>query len=57
MNGKDVDFNKYSTGQNLRPRQDYIKELRIKVKQDASNYQLMNIDALPYFGKKDNANS
>lgn len=54
---RDVDFNKYSTGQNLRPRQDYIKELRIKVKQDASNYQLMNIDALPYFGKKDNANS
>lgn len=51
---KDNDFNKYSTGQNLRPRQDYIKELRIKVKQDATNYQLGHVSTLPYF--QDNSN-
>lgn len=54
MNVKDNDFNKYSTGQNLRPRQDYIKELRIKVKQDATNYQLGHVSTLPYF--QDNSN-
>lgn len=47
---RDADFNKYSTGQNLRPRQDYLSELRTKVKQDTTNYQFLNITDLPYFG-------
>ena len=46
---KNADFAKYSTGQNLRPRQEYIAELRRKVKQDITNYQCMHIDELPYF--------
>lgn len=46
---RDVDFNKYSTGQNLRPRQEYIGTLRTKAKQDTTNYQLLDIENLPYF--------
>ena len=46
---RDVDFNKYSTGQNLRPRQEYIKQLRTDIKQDMTDYELMNIGTFPYF--------
>lgn len=46
---KDADFARYSTGQNLRPRQEYINELRRKVKQDVTNYQLLHLTQLPYF--------
>lgn len=46
---KNSDFQRYSTGQNLRPRQEYIAELRRKVKQDITNYQCLHIDELPYF--------
>lgn len=46
---RDVDFNKYSTGQNIRPRQDYIAQLRSDVKMDINNYQLMHLGELPYW--------
>ena len=45
----DVDFKRLATGQNLKPRQAYLEELRRKVKQDATNYQFMHINQLPYF--------
>ena len=45
----DVDFKRLATGQNLKPRQAYLQELRRKAKQDATNYQFMHIDKLPYF--------
>ncbi len=46
---RDVDFNRFATGQNLKPRQAYLEELRRKVKQDATNYQFQHINNLPYF--------
>ena len=46
---RDVDFNRFATGQNLKPRQAYLEELRRKVKQDAKNYQFQHINNLPYF--------
>lgn len=46
---RDVDFNKYSTGQNLRPRQDYLAQLRSDVKMDINNYQFMHMNELPYW--------
>ena len=46
---RDVDFNRFATGQNLKPRQVYLEELRRKVKQDATNYQFQHINNLPYF--------
>lgn len=49
MNVKDVDFNKYSTGQNLRPRQDYLDALRRKVKMDTTNYLFMHLNTLSYW--------
>ena len=45
----DVDFKRLATGQNLKPRQAYLQELRRKAKQDATNYQFMHINQLPYF--------
>ena len=45
----DVDFKRLATGQNLKPRQAYLQELRRKAKQDATNYQFMHIDKLPHF--------
>lgn len=38
------EFKKYSTGQNLKERQSYLRMLRGRVKQDGSNYQLRNLD-------------
>lgn len=35
---QDGDFKKYSTGQNLRPRQDYLRDQRTRIKQDITNY-------------------
>ena len=46
---RDVDFNRLATGQNLKPRQAYLEELRRKAKQDATNYQFQYLDNLPYF--------
>ena len=45
----DVDFKRLATGQNLKPRQAYLQELRRKAKQDATNYQFMHMNELPYF--------
>ena len=45
----DVDFKRLATGQNLKPRQAYLQELRRKAKQDATNYQFMHIEKLPDF--------
>ena len=46
---RDVDFNRFASGQNLKPRQAYLEELRRKAKQDATNYQFQHLDSLPYF--------
>ena len=46
---RDVDFNRFATGQNLKLRQSYLEELRRKVKQDATNYQFQHISVIPYF--------
>lgn len=46
---RDVDFNRFATGQNLKPRQAYLEELRRKAKQDATNYQFQYLTSLPYF--------
>ena len=46
---RDVDFNRFATGQNLKPRQAYLEELRRKVKQDTTSYQFQYINDLPYF--------
>ena len=46
---RDVDFNRLATGQNLKPRQAYLEELRRKAKQDATNYQFQYLTNLPYF--------
>lgn len=45
----DVDFKRLATGQNLKPRQAYLQELRRKAKQDATNYQFQHMNQLPYF--------
>ena len=45
----DIDFKRLATGQNLKPRQTYLQELRRKVKQDATNYQFIHMNKLPYF--------
>lgn len=45
----DSDFKRYSTGQNLRPRQDYLNGLREKVKQDSTEYLTLHISELPFF--------
>ena len=45
----DVDFKRQATGQNLKPRQAYLEELRRKAKQDATNYQFQHLASLPYF--------
>ena len=46
---RDVDFNRFATGQNLKPRQAYLEELRRKAKQDATNYQFQYLTELPFF--------
>lgn len=46
---RDVDFNRFASGQNLKPRQAYLEELRRKAKQDATNYQFQYLTSLPYF--------
>lgn len=50
---RDVDFNRFATGQNLKPRQAYLEELRRKAKQDATNYQFQYLTDLPYFNGND----
>lgn len=47
----DSDFKRYSTGQNLRPRQDYLNGLREKVKQDSVDYNVTHLSELPFFNE------
>lgn len=47
----DSDFKRYSTGQNLRPRQDYLNGLREKVKQDSVDYNITHLSELPFFNE------
>jgi hypothetical protein len=47
----DSDFKRYSTGQNLKPRQDYLNALREKVKQDSVEYNLQHLSELPFFNE------
>lgn len=48
---QDKEFKRYSTGQNLNPRQNYLTELKTRVHQEGQNYQaLRNFDKLPFFG-------
>jgi len=47
----DSDFKRYSTGQNLRPRQDYLNALREKVKQDSVDYNVAHLSELPFFNE------
>lgn len=44
-----IDFKRLATGQNLKPRQAWLEELRRKVKQDATNYLFQDFSKLPYF--------
>lgn len=48
---QDKAFKKYATGQNLKQRQEYIRLLREKVKQDGTNYQMTKFSSLPFFGE------
>lgn len=43
------EFKRRSAGENLKERQNYIKLLREKVKQDGTNYQLLHLNELPFF--------
>jgi hypothetical protein len=48
---QDKEFKRYSTGQNLTPRQNYLTELKTRVHQEGQNYQaLQNFSNLPFFG-------
>ena len=48
---QDKEFKRYSTGQNLTPRQNYLTELKTRVHQEGQNYQVIhNFDKLPFFG-------
>lgn len=43
------EFKRRSAGENLKERQNYIRLLREKVKQDGTNYQLLHLGELPFF--------
>lgn len=47
---QDKEFKRYSTGQNLTPRQNYLTDLKSRVHQEGCNYQLMHLDEFPFFG-------
>lgn len=47
---QDREFKRLATGQNLKPRQDYLTMLYTRVRQNATNYQWSNMDSLPFFG-------
>lgn len=49
---QDKEFKRYSTGQNLNPRQEYLTTLYTRVKQEGQNYQTLddNFASLPFFG-------
>ena len=47
---QDREFKRLATGQNLKPRQEYLQNLYTRVKQNSTNYQFANFDMLPFFG-------
>lgn len=53
---QDKTFKRYATGQNLKQRQEYIRLLREKVKQDGTNYQFKRLSSLPFFGEDGGVN-
>lgn len=51
---QDKEFKRYSTGQNLTPRRNYLTDLYVRVSQYVTDYQIVNISSLPYFGGSNN---
>ena len=47
---QDREFKRLATGQNLKPRQEYLTMLYTRVKQNTTNYLWANWDSLSYFG-------
>ena len=47
---QDREFKRLATGQNLKPRQEYLTMLYTRVKQNPTNYLWSNFGSLPYFG-------
>lgn len=47
---QDREFKRLATGQNLKPRQEYLTMLYTRVKQSTTNYLWSNWDTLPFFG-------
>ena len=47
---QDREFKRLATGQNLKPRQDYLSNLYTRVRQNSTNYQWANVSELPFFG-------
>ena len=47
---QDREFKRLATGQNLKPRMDYLTMLHTRVKQNITNYLWSSWDSLPYFG-------
>ena len=47
---QDREFKRLATGQNLKPRQEYLTMLYTRVKQSTTNYLWANWGSLPYFG-------
>lgn len=46
---RDSDFNRYSTGQNLKSRQTYLEMMKENYNQHITNYQLIDTSLLPFF--------
>lgn len=44
------EFKHYAESQNLKEKSEYIDRLREKYNQEITNYQLMNINKIPFFG-------
>lgn len=47
-----IDFKRLATGQNLKLRQEYLQQLRQRVKQDIVNYQFQHLTQMPHFDGK-----
>lgn len=46
---QDSDFKRYSTGQNLKSRQNYLEMMKENYKQHITDYQLIDVSSLPFF--------
>ena len=47
---QDREFKRLATGQNLKPRIEYLTNLYTRVKQNTTNYLWANMDSLAFFG-------